>query len=291
MRIFHDRNYWAIILGASSGMGLATAKKLAKAGMNLALIHRDRRSVLEKVNEEFDAIKQLGIEVLIYNEDALNEEKRGVIIDELVGNVGTKSVRLLLHSISKGNLKPIAQSNIIERPEAQSELENKFQSAQSAMDEIQYPNAKLGELDFTLTAQAMATSLVSWVNDLHEKEMFQESARVIGLTSEGDKRIWKGYAAVGAAKATLEVIAKHLAVEMASTGLTANIIQAGITKTPSLQLIPGSDQMMASAKYRNPKGRLTTPEDVANVVYLMVQDEANWINGARIIVDGGEHLV
>ena len=56
-------------------------------------------------------------------------------------------------------------------------------------------------------------------------------------------------------------------------------------------MIPGSDLMKDSAKFRNPYGRLTTPEDVANVVYLLCQPEADWINGTRIVVDGGESLV
>ena len=41
---------------------------------------------------------------------------------------------------------------------------------------------------------------------------------------------------------------------------------------------------------RNPLGRLTTPEDVANVIYLLTLDEARWVNGALIRVDGGEHV-
>ena len=48
--------------------------------------------------------------------------------------------------------------------------------------------------------------------------------------------------------------------------------------------------MKAGARMRNPLGRLTTPEDVANVIYLLCLDEARWINGALIRVDGGEHV-
>jgi NAD(P)-dependent dehydrogenase (short-subunit alcohol dehydrogenase family) len=68
------------------------------------------------------------------------------------------------------------------------------------------------------------------------------------------------------------------------------VIQAGITDTPALQAIPGSDHMKAGARLRNPFGRLTTPEDVANVIYLLSLDEAAWINGTVIRVDGGEHI-
>jgi NAD(P)-dependent dehydrogenase (short-subunit alcohol dehydrogenase family) len=80
-----------------------------------------------------------------------------------------------------------------------------------------------------------------------------------------------------------------MAVEFAKYGLTTNLLQAGITATPSLMRIPGSEKLVEYATTHNPSGRMTQPEDVANVVYLLCSDEAAWINGALIHVDGGEH--
>ena len=65
---------------------------------------------------------------------------------------------------------------------------------------------------------------------------------------------------------------------------------AGITETPALAAIPGSAQLKAQARLRNPLGRLTTPQDVAGVVYLLSRDEAAWVNGCVLRVDGGEHV-
>ncbi|MEQ8240497.1 MAG: SDR family oxidoreductase [Cyclobacteriaceae bacterium] len=56
-------------------------------------------------------------------------------------------------------------------------------------------------------------------------------------------------------------------------------------------MIPNSDKLIKESIERNPYKRLTTPEDVANVVYLLCKPEADWINGTLIHVDGGEHLV
>ncbi len=67
-------------------------------------------------------------------------------------------------------------------------------------------------------------------------------------------------------------------------------MQAGVADTPALRLIPGSARMKAAARRRNPFGRLTTPEDVADVVYLLCTDEARWINGTIVRADGGEHV-
>jgi len=56
-------------------------------------------------------------------------------------------------------------------------------------------------------------------------------------------------------------------------------------------MIPGSEQIIKHTLKRNPNKRLTTPEDVANVVYLLTKDESAWITGTVIPVVGGEHLI
>jgi len=82
-----------------------------------------------------------------------------------------------------------------------------------------------------------------------------------------------------------------MALEFAPVGIKANCIQAGITMTKSLSMIPGYEKIKAHALQRNPNKRLTTPEDVANAVYLLTTDEAKWITGTVIKVDGGESLM
>ena len=144
--------------------------------------------------------------------------------------------------------------------------------------------------DFQLTIQAMGISLYDWTNAIFEARLFSDDARVISFTSEGNTKAWKNYAAVSAAKATLEAITRNIALEYAPFGIRANCIQAGVTDTASLRMIPGSDEIKKHSLLRNPFNRLTLPEDVANVVYLLSKDEAAWINGTIIPVDGGEHI-
>src|SRR5690606_18279845 len=107
----------------------------------------------------------------------------------------------------------------------------------------------------------------------------------------GNSRALKGYAAVSAAKAALEAITRNIALEFAPYGIRANCIQAGLTDTKSQRMIPGSKEMKDLAISRNPFKRITTPEDVANAVYLLCKEEASWINGTVIPVDGGESIV
>ncbi len=126
--------------------------------------------------------------------------------------------------------------------------------------------------------------------DINSKKGFSDKARNIAFTSEGNTKVWPGYAAVSAAKAVLEALMRNMAMELAPLGITTNCIQAGTTKTPSFLIIPGSNELAAMAKKRNPFNRLTTPEDVANAVYLLCKKEAGWINGTIVKVDGGESL-
>jgi len=94
---------------------------------------------------------------------------------------------------------------------------------------------------------------------------------------------------VSIAKSSLESLNTYMAVELSKFGIKTNLIQAGVTATPSLMRIPDSDRLMETATNRNPFGRLTKPQDVANVIYLLCTPEAAWINGTVIHVDGGEH--
>ncbi|ALM07019.1 short-chain dehydrogenase [Sediminicola sp. YIK13] len=257
------KNEWALILGGSSGLGLATAKKLARHGFNILVVHRDRRIDFQIIEEEFKSITLNNIELKSYHIDATNPERRMATIKEIYGDLEPNGrIKVLVHSIAKGNLKPM-----------HSDVQN-----------------TLNNQDFHLTMDAMAISLYDWTKALIAAKLFAEDARIISFTSEGNSKAWENYAAVSAAKAALEAITRNMALEFAPMGIKANCVQAGMTLTNSFNMIPGSEKLKKHALKRNPSGRLTTPEDVANVVYLLTTEEAKWITGTVLKVDGGESL-
>lgn len=261
---FSNKNEWAVILGASSGLGLASAEKLARHGMNLCLVYRTRRSEIPAIELAYQKlVQEHNIQLIHFNADAIKKEKRVFILENLKSNLGKNGkVKLLLHSIAKGNLKPMQSSDAPE----------------------------LANDDFHLTIESMAISLYDWTKDIFKNNLFSKDARILSFTSEGNSKAWPNYAAVSAAKAVLEALTRNIALEFAPCGIRANCIQAGVTDTFSFQLIPGSEKLKAHTVQRNPFNRLTTPQDVANVVYLLTRDEAAWITGAVIPVNGGEHL-
>ena len=87
---FLDTNYWALILGGSSGLGLATAKKLAKHGMNICIVHRNSRAQIQEIERQFDEIRNENVEFLSFNSDAFNVDKRTEVISELKTVLGEK---------------------------------------------------------------------------------------------------------------------------------------------------------------------------------------------------------
>ena len=305
-----EKNQWALILGGSSGFGLATAKKLSQEGMSVCIVHRDRRGAMERIEADFEEIKKSAPGFLSFNLDALSAEGRATVIEQLKKSMlPAGRVRLLFHSIAFGNLKPIAP--VLSSPTRekavkklcevlkinQDSLEQAIKTlADEEIDEIapfiaaEYSDQFIDDEDMARTVYSMGTSLLTWTQDLYQNHLFAEDARVMAMTSEGNEVAWRGYAAVSAAKVALESVVRSIAVEFGPHGIRANAIQAGVTDTPALRAIPGSLKMKAAARQRNPLRRLTVPEDVAGFIALMCTDEARWVNGTILRVDGGEHM-
>lgn len=259
-----SRGKWALILGGSKGLGLASATKLARSGYNILVVHRDRKTDLPKIEESFQAIEQEDISFFSFNSDAVNSQSRNDIIESIEKLVPPEEkISVVIHSIAKGHLKPMisAKENVLEGT------------------------------DLQLTINAMAISLYDWTKELFYRNLFADDTRIIAFTSEGNTKPLPYYAAVSAAKAALEAITRSIALEFAQKGIKANCIQAGVTDTESFNRIPNSRKIRETALRRNPNRRLTRPNDVADVVYLLCRNEARWITGTTIKADGGESLL
>jgi NAD(P)-dependent dehydrogenase (short-subunit alcohol dehydrogenase family) len=171
---------------------------------------------------------------------------------------------VLLHSLAFGTLKPFIRAKLDEGV-TQAQME--------------------------MTIDVMANSLVYWVQGLVARGLLKRGGRIFGLTSSGGHSVLPAYGAVSAAKAALESHIRQLAMELGPHGITANALMAGVTETPALRKIPGSGGMLQIARWKNPGGRLTTPEDVARALILLCEDGASWISGNVIGVDGAEDVV
>jgi len=259
---------WALIVGSSSGFGEATSLELARAGLNIFGVHFDRRTALPHVNEIQDRIRALGRDVLFFNTNAADAEKRAAVfaaMEERWRQAGDEHfVKVLLHSIAFGSLQPYLSED------------HQKEVTQTQME---------------MTLDVMGSNLVYCVQELMRCNMMRQGSRIYAMTSAGGHSVIPTYGAVSAAKAVLESHIRQLAFELMPLGITANAIQAGVTITPGSSKIPGIEKLAEFARMRNPGGRLTTPEDVARAIAALMDDRTSWMTGNVIRVDGGEDIV
>jgi NAD(P)-dependent dehydrogenase (short-subunit alcohol dehydrogenase family) len=254
---------WALILGSSSGFGAAACRELSNKGVHIYGIHLDRKSGMNEVNKLVADLKKGGVKVCFKNMSATDNEKRKSIIDELK-SFGNIRVKILMHSLAFGTLKPVIDSD---------------------------PANTLQPRQIEMTLDVMSSSLLYWAQDLFYAGLLQKGSQIFAMTSAGGHRQWKSYGAISAAKAGLESYCRQLAIELSEFGIAVNAIQAGVTDTPALRKIPGNEEMIKRALNLNPGKRLTTPEDVAKFISLLGLSEESWLTGNTIRVDGGEDII
>lgn len=259
---------WALVLGASSGFGAATALALAAAGLDIFGVHLDRRATLPSAERVVAAVEGLGRRARFFNVNAADAERRAEVVDAMeraLAEAGQPGhLRVLLHSLAFGTLKAFV--------------------ADQGRDAVT-------PAQMSMTLDVMAHSLVYWTQDVVGRGLMGPGGRIFAMTSSGGTRALPFYGPVSAAKAALEAHVRQLAVELAPRNVTANAIRAGVTATPAAQKIPGYESLEDSARRRNPSGRLTTPDDVARAIVALSHPNTAWITGNVIGVDGGEDVV
>ena len=140
-----------------------------------------------------------------------------------------------------------------------------------------------------MTIHVMGNSLLYWTQKLYEQSMIAEGSRIIGLTSEGNYLAMEGYGPVSVAKVAMEAIIRQIGWELGQYGITANSVQAGVTPTRALTKITENwSNWVKNTESRNPMKRTTLPEDIGNVIAMLLQKEADFINCSIVYCDGGE---
>ena len=260
---------WALILGASSGFGEATALALAGAGMSIVGVHLDRKATLPNAERIAAEVKRRGGQALFFNVNAADAARRAEVLDaveqELRARGEEGQLRVLLHSLAFGTLRLFVADT---------------------------PRDAVTKDQMDMTLDVMAHSLIYWTQDVVARGLMRAGGRVFAMTSGGGTRVLPNYGPVSGAKAALESHVRQLAMELARahSGITVNAIRAGVTMTPALMKIPEHDMIIASATARNPTGRMTTTEDVANAIVALSGEGTGFISGEVIGVDGAEFV-
>ena len=223
---------------------------------------------MPQVEQVMARIRETGRDVQFFNINAADPDKRAEALNHIQEHWnksgGRHFLKVLLHSVAFGSLKPYLGES---------------------------PDDELTQQQMDMTVDVMGNNLVYWVQELFRRKMLGQGSRIYAMTSAGGHSVIPNYGAVSAAKAVMESHIRQLAYELMPFGITANAIQAGITVTPGSSKIPGIEKLAEFARLRNPGGRLTTPEDIAQAIAALMSDKTHWVTGNVIRVDGGEDIV
>jgi NAD(P)-dependent dehydrogenase (short-subunit alcohol dehydrogenase family) len=229
-----------LIYGGNSGIGAATARKLAGRGYQVHLAGRDEArlaAVAAEVGGRFTVCD-------VMQDDAFAR----------VMNDAGQSLAGLIYGVGSINLKPVARLTT-------ADFEKDF---------------RLNALGAALAVQAALPALKA-----HEGTasitLFSTVAVAQGFTA---------HASVAMAKGAVEGLTLALAAELAPK-VRVNAIAPSLTKTPLAKALTGSEQMATAIAQMHPLPRLGEPEDVAGLAAFLASDEASWITGQIIGVDGG----
>ena len=242
----------ALVTGASRGIGRAIALRLAEAGADIAVNFLRQAA---RANETADAVRANGVRCLTIRANVADDGD----IDRMFQTIESEFGRLdiLVSNAASGVLRP-------------------------AMD--------LTPRHWRWTMDINAGTLLPLVQ--HAVPMFEKgSGKIIAVSSLGALRAIPNYTAVGASKAALESLIRHLALELAPRGINVNAVSAGVVDTEALKHFPNRGDLLSSSAVRTPAGRLTEPGDVADTVLFLVSPLARMIHGQTIVVDGGYSII
>ncbi len=237
----------ALITGGSRGIGRAIAIRLAEHGADVVVNY-----VRQKKNaaETVSLVEKAG--------------RRGLAIK---ANVGRDSdVKAMFETIEQefGHIDYLISN---------------------AASGVLKPAMELTEKHWDWAMNINARAMLTLVQ--HGVRIMGTGSRIIGVSSLGASRAIENYTTVGASKAALESLVRHLAVELGPRGININTVSAGVVDTDALKHFPNRDQILGTALERTPMGRLTTPSDVADIALFLCSDLAGMIQGQVITVDGG----
>ncbi len=110
---------------------------------------------------------------------------------------------------------------------------------------------------------------------------------IISLSSTGNLIYTPNYAGHGSSKAAVETMVKYAAHELGEKNIRVNAVSGGPIDTDALRAFPNYEEVKAATIARSPLNRMGTPEDIAGACWFLCSDDAGWITGQTLVVDGG----
>ncbi len=243
----------ALVTGGSRGIGRAIAVRLAEAGVDVAINYlRQNTRALETAR----MIEEKGARAIVIKANVAEMKQVDAMFEKIAEEFG--HLNILISNAASGVLKPALE---------------------------------LSMRHWHWTMDINAATLIPLTQHFMKIRNPRETGYIVAVSSLGAIRAIPNYTAVGASKAALESIVRHLAAELAPLNVRVNAVSAGVVDTDALKHFPNREQLLEESKRRTPAGRLTTPQDVADTALFLCSDLAKMIHGQTIIVDGGYSIL
>jgi enoyl-[acyl-carrier protein] reductase III len=249
----------ALVTGASGDIGRAICRLLASSGAEVALAYFSDHDGARETARELELIRSRAPEVFRVN---FGDARSSEAFPEAV-RAKLERIDILVHSAASGVFR------------AAPELTARH--FQWAMD---------------VNARSLLSMVQALVKGTDGRDpLLRRGCSIVALSSLGASRAIPQYTALAASKAALEAIVRHLALELGPGGIRINAVSPGLVETRALKHFPNRAHLVEVASSRTPLARLTTPEDVANVVGFLCCDASSMIHGQTVHVDGGYCIV
>lgn len=244
----------AVITGASRGIGARLAEMLASEGASVVVNYKKNAELAEKV---VTRLRELGGDGVTVQADVENPEDIPRIFDVAAEKYGR--LDYFVNNAAASAFKKIVdlKSHHLDRSYA------------------------MNVRPFVLGAQEAV-------------KMMDDGGRIVAVTSYGSTNAYPTYAALGSYKAAIESFIRYMAVEFAGYGINVNGVNGGLIDSDSLQYfydkVPGQAPIETVLE-KIPQGKPGTVDDMAGAIKFLLSDQANYITGQTLVVDGGLSVV
>ena len=243
-------NKTAIVTGASRGIGAAIARRLAKEGYHVAINCVSRELADTEGAEVAAQCRALGADARCYVWNVADFEACGEAVKQIKADLGSIDVLVNNAGITRDGLL-----------------------------------ARMGEEAFDAVIAVNLKGVFNMCRHVSGVMMRQRSGRVINISSVSGLYGNPGQANYAAAKAGIVGLTLTMAKELGPRGITANAIAPGFVNTAMTEVLPENvkEEMLKAV----PLGRMAQPEEIAGVAAFLASEDAAYVNGQVIAVDGG----
>jgi 2,3-dihydro-2,3-dihydroxybenzoate dehydrogenase len=256
----------AVVTGAASGIGRATALRLSREGARVALLDRQAEGLAETAAQ----LQQAGAESQLHRLDITDQEQVNQTVAQVAQSWG--ALHILVNAAGISQAGPTSYGPGLEVSEA--------------------------DWDRMMDVNLMGTAHCALAAAQHMRPWRQ--GRIVNVASIAGAVPRINMASYCVSKAAVRMFTKCLALELAAFNITVNAVAPGPTQTPMLGSAAGSDDPQALERmiagipelYRLgiPLGKLGQPEDVASAIQYLASDEAHHLTGVILNVDGMAQL-